>query len=367
MRLPQTLSPDPKIVWEVPLGKAGLGGIAATEEHVFFGDRDLDDFQDVYRCLDATTGEQVWEVAQLAIGKLDYGNSPRATPHIHGDKVIFSGAFGDVLCVQIATGEVLWHINLRSQFKPEEELPWGYCGSPLLIDDKLIVNPGAREASLVALNLQDGSILWKSPGLNSAYGSFIEGRFGGLRQIVGHDARSIGGWDFATGRRLWTVSPPFGGEFNVPTPVEIDGRLLVSTEQNGTRLFEFSQMGEAKPEPIATNTQLTPDMSSPVIVGNLAFCVNKFLYCLDVSAGLKERWRLRDSAFSAYGSIIASADKLLVVGDGELLLLNTNGDKTIIARQRIFEANDRLYSFPALVGNRLFVRGESHLKCVEFD
>lgn len=144
-------------------------------------------------------------------------------------------------------------------------------------------------------------------------------------------------------------------------------KVRIGNEQNGTRLFEFHPTGEAKPEPVATNIQLTPDMSSPVIAGNLAFCINKFLYCLDVSDGLKERCRVRDSAFSTYGSIIASAEKLLVVGDGELLLFNTNGDKTIIGRQRIFEANDRLYSFPAWVGNRLFVRGESHLKCIEFD
>ena len=220
----------------------------------------------------------------------------------------------------------------------------------------------------MAVNPHDGSIVWKSPGLNSAYGSFIADSFGGRRQIVGHDAKSIGGWDISTGARLWTVSPPFGGEFNVPTPIRLhDGRLLVSTEQNGTRVFGFNDMGEANPEPVARNTQLTPDMSSPVIVVNYVFCVNKFLYCLDIQNGLKERWRIRDSALSAYGSIIASSDRLLVVADGELLLLNTNGDKTIVARQRIFDANDRLYSFPALVRNRLFVRGESHLRCIEFE
>lgn len=304
----------------------------------------------------------------MAIGTLDYGNSPRATPLVVGDSVIFFGAFGDLTCVQISDGEVRWHLNLKSLFKPDEELPWGYCGSPLLVDDKLIINPGATDASVVAVNPQDGSIVWKSPGLNAAYGSFIAGSFGGRHQIVGHDSRSIGGWDIGSGKRLWTITPPFGGEFNVPTPIRLDdGRLLVSTEQNGTRIFEFNPIGEAKPEPVAQNTQLTPDMSSPVIVGNFAFCVNKFLYCLDIQNGLKERWRLRDNALSAYASIIASQDRLLVVGDGELLLFDTNGDKNIIARQRIFDANDRLYSFPALVGNRLYIRGESRLRCIELN
>ena len=365
--LPGSLSPEPKVVWEVPLGRAGLGGIAATENHVFFGDRDLDDFHDVFRCLDATTGEQLWEVQTLAIGMLDYGNSPRATPLIRGEHVIFCGAFGDLLSVEIATGKIRWNINLRSQFRPTDELPWGYCGSPLLVDDKLIINPGAADASLVALNPLDGAVVWKSPGLTAAYGSFIADSFGGRQQIVGHDAKSLGGWDIQTGQRLWTISPPYGGEFNVPTPVNVNGNLLVSTEQNGTRLFSFSESGTAIAKPVAHNAQLTPDMSSPVVVGNHVFCVNKFLYCLDIENGLKEKWRLRDEALSDYGSIIASDEQLLVVGDGELLLLSTSGNKTISARQRIFDTNDRLYSFPALVGNKLFVRGETRLKCIEFD
>ena len=74
------------MLWEFPLVKAGLGGIAATHKYVLFGDRDLDDFHDVFRCLDAGSGEVLWEVKQLAIGTLDYGNSPRATPLIVGDR-----------------------------------------------------------------------------------------------------------------------------------------------------------------------------------------------------------------------------------------------------------------------------------------
>ncbi len=365
--LPDKLSPELNVLWEVPLGKAGLGGIAATPQYVFFGDRDLDDFQDIYRCLDATTGEQHWEVQQLAIGTLDYGNSPRATPLIDGENVIFLGAFGDLVCVQIATGNILWHLNLKSEFKPDSELPWGYCGSPLMIDGKLIINPGAKDASVVALDPKDGSLIWKSPGLPAAYGSFIGGNFGSQKQIVGQDAKTICGWEVTTGKRMWTIEPPYGSEFHVPTPINVNGNLLISGEQNGTRLYAFNEAGIAHEEPISHNQQLTPDMSTPVVSGDFLFCVNKFLYCLKVNNGLKEEWRLRDKALSDYGSLIASQDRLLVIGDGELLLMATNGNEDIISRQRIFDDNNRLYAHPALVGSKLFVRGETRLKCIELD
>ncbi len=365
--LSDQLSPEPNVIWNVPLGKPGLGGICATEKFVFFADRDFDDLHDVYRCLNAQTGEPIWEVQQLAFGTLDYGNSPRATPLLHGERVIFFGAFGDLTCVKVESGETVWHLNLKTLFSPKTELPWGYCGSPLLVDEKLILNPGAEDASLVAIDPDDGSVLWKSAGLPAAYGSFISGTFGGRRQIVGHDAKSIGGWDIATGKRLWTVTPPYGGEFNVPTPINFNGDLLVSTEQNGTRRYQFDSQGAANPEPVSQNKRLRPDMSSPVLVGKHLYCVNQFLYCLDASDDLKELWRLRDPALSDYGSLIASEDRLLVVGDGELLLLKTDGSKTILSRQRVFDSPDRIYSHPALVGNKLFIRGETRLKCVQLD
>lgn len=66
--LPRTLSPEAKVVWEVPLGRAGLGGIAATKQYVFFGDRDLDDFQDVF-CIApvATDGISATAVRQCTL------------------------------------------------------------------------------------------------------------------------------------------------------------------------------------------------------------------------------------------------------------------------------------------------------------
>jgi len=35
-----------------------------------------------------------------------------------------------------------------------------------------------------------------------------------------------------------------------------------------------------------------------MVVGDYLFCVNKFLYCLDMKDDLKERWRMRDASLS---------------------------------------------------------------------
>ncbi len=358
------MSETPDVQWDIPLAHSGLGGIAATERYVVFGDRDLDDFHDVFRCLNAATGETVWEVERLAIGALDYGNSPRATPLIDGERVYCCGALGRVLCIKLSDGEVLWETDLLERFKPSGDLPWGYCGSPLLIDNKLILNPGAADASLVAFEAESGLMLWKSPGAAPSYGSLTVGTLGGRRQIVGHDAVSLGGWDIETGRRLWTVKPDQEGDFNVPMPVIHDGRLLVVTENNGARLFRFHDDGTIDPHPLATNLRLRPDMSTPIVVGNRAYCVNGFLHCLNVDDGLIESWRVRDKAFGDYAAMFWHDDRILIVANGELLMIAADGGQEILSRQRVFPESLPIYSHPAIVGKNLYIRGESSLRCI---
>jgi outer membrane protein assembly factor BamB len=359
---------EEKLAWEVKLSDSGLGGVAANDRFVLLGDRDHLDFKDIFRCFDAQSGEQLWQVEYLAVGKLDYGNSPRATPWIEGERALLLGAFGDLRCVQLSDGKVLWKRNLRKEFKLKSDFPWGYCGSPLVVDGKVIVQPGGPQASLVALQLEDGEVAWQSPGRAPCYGSLTIAMLGGKRQIVGHDVTTLGGWEIETGRRIWELTPPNEGDFNVPTPLSVDGKLLIATENNGTCLYQFQSDGQIDPTPVTENPKLRPNMSSPVVVGNRLFCVKGFLYCLDLADGLKELYRQRDPAIAEYAAILADEERILVIGKGELLLLDATQDKFhLLSRLRAFDDSVEIYSYPAIVGNRLYLRGATGLKCLELE
>ena len=58
-------------------------------------------------------------------------------------------------------------------------MKWGFCGSPLLVDNKLILNPGGPAASVVALDPTSGKTIWQTPGRPASYGSLIAGKLGG--------------------------------------------------------------------------------------------------------------------------------------------------------------------------------------------
>ncbi|RCS48236.1 hypothetical protein DTL42_13605 [Bremerella cremea] len=362
--MPDALPAKPQLIWKTLLPSGGLGGIAANDKYVILGHRDFSDFQDVFHCLDAATGKSLWKIEYLAVDGLDYGQSPRATPCIVADRVIFLGAMGDLHCVQLETGKILWHHNLKSMFAVKADMPWGYCGSPLIVGDKVVVQAGGKEASLVAFDLQTGEVVWQTAGAAPSYGSLNIGQLGGRWQIVGHDVTTLGGWDAATGKRLWSLTPPIEGDFNVPTPLILDGKLLIATENNGTRLYQFQADGTIDPTPVMQNKKLTPDMSTPVVVGNRLLCVNRFLYCLDVANQLKELSRQRDKALGDYAAMIADEQRVLIFGDGEILLVDATKDACpILARQKISDTKVDVFSHPALVGDRLFLRNGPVLQC----
>ena len=363
--VPDRLPGQVKTLWRTELTGVGLSGIAATEKRVIVADKDAEKRNDIWRCLRAADGKQQWQVTYPAAGELDYGNSPRATPVIREGRVYLLGAFGDLHCVRLADGKVVWRMNMLSRFGGKRP-QWGTCAAPLIVDDKLIVNPGGPEASLVALDRRTGRPVWQSPGREAAYASPIVATLGGVRQIVSYDTASLGGWDPATGKRLWELTPPVEGDFNVPTPVAVDGRLLVTSENNGTRLYAFGGDGRIKPKPVAQNDDLAPDTTTPVVMGGRVFANWDDLFCLDLAAGLRPVWQASDEAYMDYATLIGGNGRLMVFTvDGQLLLVKADGPKHVLLdRRRLYREQDaEVWSHPALVGDRLYVRNDLDVRC----
>jgi outer membrane protein assembly factor BamB/ABC-type phosphate/phosphonate transport system substrate-binding protein len=365
-QLPARLPSTPKFLWKKGAMNGSLAGLSISGNRLILAERDFADENDLYRCLNANTGELLWLAQFPARGKLDYGQSPRATPVIHAGKAYLLGAFGDLRCVSLADGKPIWQRNLAREF--HSQLPtWGMSSTPLICGDELIVNPGATSASLAALDCATGRTLWSSPGPSAAYSAFICADLGGRRQIVGYDRQSLGGWDVKTGQRLWKLVPPVEGDFNVPTPIAVDGGILVSTENNGTRLYRFDNSGRIIPKPAAEFTDLAPTTATPVATQDRVFGAHSGLHCLDIRNGLKSVWHADVESLGEHASFIADNERVLVLTyGGELLLLDARADTcSIISRMRLFDDDVELYSHPALVGQRLYARGGSSVVCVD--
>lgn len=366
--VPATLPAQARFLWKRGLTGEGLSGVSATASYVLVADKSEQRDQDIWRCLDAETGKELWTIAYPTPKEMEFTNAPRATPVIHGGFVYLLGAFGDLHCVSVEGRRIVWRRNIVREFNAK--LPaWGMCSTPLVVDDLLIVNPGAPDASLAALGLYTGETVWQTPGDLPGYGSFLLGTFGGVRQIVGHDASSLGGWDPNTGRRLWTLLPAKKGDYNVPTPVDLDGRLLVATENNGTRLYDFDANGRINEAPIAQNRKLAPDTSTPVAIDGLLFGCFRGLFCLDLNDNLNTLYSTEaDGSLVDYTALIAGNSRILALTvKGELILLEAAREAyKPVSRLKLFDGTE-VWSHPALIGNRLYVRSMKEVCCFLLD
>ena len=138
--MPASLPATPEFVWEAELPSEGIGGVSANGRYAIVGSRNFTDTSDIFTCHDLQDGSEVWRVIYPALGKLDYGNSPRATPLFVDDKVVLQGAFGNLKVVNLEDGEVIWERGY--QIDDGAELPiWGFADLRWQSKRKLMVSP----------------------------------------------------------------------------------------------------------------------------------------------------------------------------------------------------------------------------------
>jgi len=101
---------------------------------------------------------------------------PACTPTVDGERLYVEGLGGDVACLQVKDGKILWQRSLTGDFGGRVPM-WSYRESPLVDGDKVIVTPGAQDAMLVALDKLTGNTIWKSQ-MPSGTGGSAGGRGG---------------------------------------------------------------------------------------------------------------------------------------------------------------------------------------------
>ncbi len=152
----------PSLAWKMK-GVGGGYGAPAIAAGRMFGMSSREG-EEVVWARSEKDGQELWAVSlgkALTEGMPQGKEGAGCTPTVDGERLYALGLGGDLACMQVKDGKVLWRHNLVRDFGGE--IPaWRYNESPLIDGDKLICTPGGKETTMVALDKVTGKTVWKS-------------------------------------------------------------------------------------------------------------------------------------------------------------------------------------------------------------
>ncbi len=372
---------DPKIQWQVELGE-GHAGPSIYKGLVYVMDYDEEKKADMLRCFSLKTGEEVWRRWYNVNIKRNHGMS-RTIPAVTEKFILTIGPRSHVMCMDRATGDLLWGLNVEQQYGTE--VPFWYTGQcPLIDDGKAIIATGGK-AILVAVDCATGEVLWETPNdnkLKMSHASIMPWTFGGRKMYVysavgGVVGIAADGDD--EGEVLWE-SLKWGCSVVAPSPVCFpDGKLFLTAGYGaGSMVFQLTESGgnfsieklyEYKPKDGLACEQQTPVVYDGMVYGIMpkdgGTLRNQFI-CVDPSDFRNVIWSSGKTYRFGLGPYMIADGKFWILNDdGTLSIVRPSKTEFVLLDQiRVFEGHDA-WAPLAIADGYLLMRDDHHMLCLD--
>ena len=352
-------------------------------------------------------GKELWAVRlgpALSEGMPQGKEGAGCTPTVDGEKLYLLGQSGDLACLQVKDGKVVWRRNLPTDFGGV--IPtWRYNESPLVDGDKLLCTPGGKDATIVALNKLTGETIWKTevpapsagnsggPGggrggggggrggfrdSGAAYSSAIAIDFEGQRQYVQLTSKALIGVAASDGKFLWRYDRPANRSgINVTTPLYRDGMIFAASAYGaggGLVTLSKDENGGVKATEVWFSRNMENHHGGVLLIDGALYGSNGgngggYLVCLDFQTG-DVLWNERDADKRRVikGSVALADGRIYYRTEAGTMLLIEPSRKEYLERGR-FEQPDRTsqpaWTHPVLANGKLYVRDQDTLFCYD--
>ena len=363
----------PQLLWRQPIGAgwsafAVVGSSAITQEQ-------RGEYEMVV-CYDLMSGRERWSHSDHdRYEATPAGVGPRATPTIAGDRVYTLGATGILNCLDLGTGERIWSEDILYD-NNAELASWGMSGSPLVLDDLVVVSAGGREGkSLVAYHKDTGEPVWRGGSDPAGYSSPLITTLAGVPQILIFNYGSVAAHDPSSGKVLW--QHPWSSSYSEcvaqPVPLPNDRVFVSSAYGIGCKLFQIARdaNNQLKAALVWETPRLKAKFTNVVHRDGYIYGLDDgVLVCLDLTDG-QRRWK---RGRYGHGQVILvdepdagkrQSDLLLVTAEsGDVLLVEVNPNESK-ELSRFPALAGKTWNNPALAGQYLLVRNDREAACYE--
>ncbi len=348
----------PGVLWRSAVG-TGLCSVAISGGRAYTMGNTNE--QDTIWCLDALTGNVLWEHTYPA--RLDpqyYPGGPSSTPTVQGGQVFTISKWGNVLCLDAAQGTVLWERDLRADGLVPNR--WGFAGSPLVWRGLVILNAGKAG---IALDRATGRIAWSTGTNTTGYASPALFHSGGKESVLIFGAKALAALDPATGRQLWRHPWETQWDTNITDPIAQEDRIFISSFSRGCA---WLSVANDRLTVLYDSKALYNHLSPGVVLGDYLYAFNgeaKFttdFRCLHLPSG-NVKWTSKDPAF---GSVIAADGQLLILSEKGELVLALASPARFAPQARAQVLQGLCWTPPALANGLLYARSaQGGLVCVD--
>ena len=355
----------PKELWRISIGP-GWGSFAYNNQKLLTQEQRSE--KEHITCYSAVDGSVIWTHAdETRFNEVVSGAGPRSTPSVANGRVYALGGTGLLTCLNEVDGTVVWQKNLVSEFGVPIPM-WGFSGSPLILEDKLIIFAGGPEKNgLLALDCTTGNTLWSFPSTDMNYTTARPMTLCGQSVVVFCDGKGTHTIDPKDGSAVWTFKPELwkGPAMVDPQQIGPESLIVGLGDGVGTARLEVSKTDDQwTVTEVWSSTKLRPSFNDSVVFDNSVYGFNQAIFsCIDATTG-ERKWQGGRYGFGQ-AMLLKKAGQILVAAEnGDLVLLKATPEK-LTELSRLPMLNDKTWNHPIVADKRLFLRNGKTAVCLQ--
>ena len=357
----------PKRVWLYTNAGNGYSGPAIANGKFFIlGTRAG---SEILLILDANTGKELVATKLGAVLDNNWGDGPRGTPTVDGDRVYAMSGMGDLVCLDIAGGKIQWQTSMEDL--GGERPNWGYTESVLVDGAQVVCTPGGSKGAVAALDKMTGKVLWQSKEFTDPahYSSIVPAQINGAPQYVQRTEKTVVGISPRDGKLLWKTSFP-GRTAVIPTPIVRGNEVYVTAGYGaGCKLVRIEADNQVTE--VYQNKVMKNHHGGVILVGDHIYgYADPGWACQDFKTG-DPVWNHRKFGKGAIGY----ADGMLYCleeSSGTVALVeaspkgwNEHGRFTLDPQTKIRSSSGRIWTHPVVSNGKLYLRDQDLIYCYD--